>query len=529
MPRAKQAKAAEPKKRLASTKWISEEEVSPKKAKVLKDSDKDKDLVTKLKTKPGVLDKCVFCNKSGVRTMLEGAGSATNMRFHLAAEHYFPEGKFKDLAPPSKEDLEPGKLLPNDLNGKQFKYTCTLQPCTKRKQGYKEMVLHLATQHELLKEVMQKDKRPGVAAVFKALYPEEGEQNMVQDMAKAVGAVGSVKQEKKTGGIGNKENIEEEVVDDPSPAPAAKPAKVKRGAQSQFYQRQGVQPPVQVQSRIEVAAPAEKPYTGPRIDKVHNCLLCEAKEGRNLSFGSGLMELRNHYSVCLYNQGKFKSVADPREGNRDFEGKAVDEYGRRYKYKCQVPECPKSTPKAKPVGFKEWAIHAGVAHHLVEKVMQEEVKKTPALKEVLEEVTKVRVAAGIDLDDLPEPFREEIHNCLLCAGKDKDGLNLSLDPGKLWAVRYHYASCYFDTGVYQSLGGSYLPGDQNSNEDGSARDVLGREVKYRCMEAGCTMKRQVGYKELCIHMASDHGGLERVMTEDEREEVRDLVQKIRRM
>ena len=33
MPRAKQAKAAEPKKRLASTKWISEEEMSPKKAK----------------------------------------------------------------------------------------------------------------------------------------------------------------------------------------------------------------------------------------------------------------------------------------------------------------------------------------------------------------------------------------------------------------------------------------------------------------------------------------------------------------
>ena len=135
--------------------------------------------------------------------------------------------------------------------------------------------------------------------------------------------------------------------------------------------------------------------------------------------------------------------------------------------------------------------NAGVAHHLVEKVMQEEAVKTPALKEVLEEVTKVRVAAGIDLDDLPEPFREEIHNCLLCAGKDKDGLNLSLDPGKLWNVRYHYAACYFDTGVYQSLGGSYLPGDQNSNEDGSARDVMGREVKYRCMEAGCTMKRQV--------------------------------------
>ena len=79
MPRAKQAKAAEPKKRLASTKWISEEEMSPKKAKSLKDSDKD--LANKVKTKSGVLDKCVFCSKSGMRTLLEGAGSATNMRF----------------------------------------------------------------------------------------------------------------------------------------------------------------------------------------------------------------------------------------------------------------------------------------------------------------------------------------------------------------------------------------------------------------------------------------------------------------
>ena len=59
-----------------------------------------------------------------------------------------------------------------------------------------------------------------------------------------------MKQEKKTGGVGNKENIEEEAVDDPSPAPpAAKPAKAKRGAQAQFYQRQGVQPPVQASGR----------------------------------------------------------------------------------------------------------------------------------------------------------------------------------------------------------------------------------------------------------------------------------------
>ena len=68
---------------------------------------------------------------------------------------------------------------------------------------------------------MQKDKRPGIAAVLKALYPEEGAQQMVQDMAKAVETAASVKQEKKTG-CGNKEDVEEEAVDDPSPAPAAK-------------------------------------------------------------------------------------------------------------------------------------------------------------------------------------------------------------------------------------------------------------------------------------------------------------------
>ena len=49
---------------------------------------------------------------------------------------------------------------------------------------------------------------------------------------------------------------------------------------------------------------------------------------------------------------------------------------------------------------------------------------------------------GLVLDNLPLPFREEIHNCLLCAGKDKDGLNLSLDPRKLWQVKVYNKSFY---------------------------------------------------------------------------------------
>ena len=38
----------------------------------------------------------------------------------------------------------------------------------------------------------------------------------------------------------------------------------------------------------------------------------------------------------------------------------------------------------------------------------------------------------------------------------------------------------------------------------------------------------MGYKELCIHMASDHGGLEEVMSKDERHEIRNLVPKIKK-
>ena len=85
MPRAKQTKLSEPKKGIASTKSPSDEELSPKRAaKALKDSERYQQ--NKLNPKTGILDKCVLCKKSGVRTMLEGAGSATNMRCFIMSK-----------------------------------------------------------------------------------------------------------------------------------------------------------------------------------------------------------------------------------------------------------------------------------------------------------------------------------------------------------------------------------------------------------------------------------------------------------
>ena len=91
-------------------------------------------------------------------------------RFHLVAEHYF-QGKFKEVAPPSPDDLEKvtakepdgeGVQVHLPLSGEQGsifvnlerQYMRTFQPCTKQKQSYKELVLHIATQHQQLKEVL---------------------------------------------------------------------------------------------------------------------------------------------------------------------------------------------------------------------------------------------------------------------------------------------------------------------------------------------------------------------------------------
>ena len=38
------------------------------------------------------------------------------------------------------------------------------------------------------------------------------------------------------------------------------------------------------------------------------------------------------------------------------------------------------------------------------------------------------------------------------------------------------------------------------------------QVKYTCSDDKCTVKKRMGYKEFCIHMASYHGGLEEVGT-----------------
>merc|ERR1719147_495458 len=84
---------------------------------------------------------------------------------------------------------------------------------------------------------------------------------------------------------------------------------------------------------------------------------------------------------------------------------------------------------------------------------------------------------------------------------------------------------YFAHGVYLSM---YPPGKHNTDSEGNPKDTLGADVKYSCSDVRCNNKRKMGYKEFTIHMANEHGGLEVVLMEDEREEIRNLVEKIRK-
>ena len=92
--------------------------------------------------------------------------------------------------------------------------------------------------------------------------------------------------------------------------------------------------------------------------------------------------------------------------------------------------------------------------------MARAVPTKPKLVEVLETVAEARRAADEDgleevrethlhlqVVEMPEVTVEEIHTCLICGGKDREGRDLSLDPNKLWSVRYHYAGWWVATSL----------------------------------------------------------------------------------
>ena len=308
-----------------------------------------------------------------------------------------------------------------------------------------------------------------------------------------------------------------EDVDDPTePSVKAPVPKMYQVPVQPFVPKIEVKPEVKVKSEGFV----------PRVDRIHNCLICNgpgksSKDGRNLNFGSGLQELKYHYSVCVYNEGGFLPFINPGQG--DVKQEELEEYGTKFRYKCPFPNCSKNQGRTKAIGYKEYAIHVGVAHHQIEKWMLADNR--PGLMAVYEVIKNSRELEGMEMEDMPEVIVEEMHTCYICGGEDKDGKNLSFDGAKVYQTRYHYAACYYEEGAYLT---KYPPGPGNTNEEGGAKDILGKEFKYACQEKGCTVKRRMGYKEFTIHMSNEHFGLEELMKEDHRQNIRNIADRMQK-
>ena len=164
----------------------------------------------------------------------------------------------------------------------------------------------------------------------------------------------------------------------------------------------------------------------------------------------------------------------------------------------------------KPMGYKEFSIHMGRDHGVLErwaKVNNQEVyemlREEKSLSEHLPEMLEYRV--------------EEGHICLLCNGEAMDkASNFGFDdPDKIRTTRFHYANCLFVQSP--ELYYEQYPHGQPPQEGGGPEDIMGSRngFKYSCKEKGCTNKRQMGYKEFVIHQAKDHNGLLKLIVDHE--------------
>ena len=240
-----------------------------------------------------------------------------------------------------------------------------------------------------------------------------------------------------------------------------------------------------------------------------------------MNLGQGLQDLKYHYALCFYGKHKFKGFIDSGVYNRDENGDPLEDGGARFKYKCPFETCAKNSGRSarKLMGFKEFSIHCAVVHHVLETVLEKD--ETAGLEEVREALITARKKKNLSVVPLPPVECEEVHVCLLCNGETRDSKTLNFAKSKISTLRYHYASCYFDTGVYYKR---YPPGPENVDQNGEPRDVKGTMIKYQCEVKNCLKmsRRKMGYKEFCIHMSIDHGGLLEIMAEDERPELRDI-------
>jgi len=484
------------------------------------------------------VDKSLICNIC--QETLNGFSSA---RFHYSI-HYYEEKAFEEHIAKKEANDQKTDI---DHHGQSKLYSCSDENCTRRKMGFREFCLHQSITHQLLKMLMKNDKRQGMGLTHDLLYSSSGSKINEKDSETApskanvsygisrVTAAASETFPKTTvvKDYDNSEDIDDPVVEANSERSCRVVNRIKK-EHSSFNMLESsttinssrVSDSTPQKTAVERNIKTENDMAH-RSNKPHVCLVCRApsksvKDGRKLNLGSGINDTKYHYTICAYNEGGLMPFIDPGQGTRQkFE--ELEEYGNKFRYKCPFTNCNKNVGRTKPLGYKEYAIHCGVFHDQVEKWMMNDHRE--GIRDVYEAVRDNRIAKGGKLLEMPAVIVEEVHTCILCKGFERDGNNLIFSGDSAFSARYHYASCFYNEGVYFE---KYPPGPENSSSDGKPLDALGKEVKYSCKEKRCTVKRKMGYKEFAIHMGNAHGGVIDVMREDSRPELQAIANRLPR-
>jgi len=239
-----------------------------------------------------------------------------------------------------------------------------------------------------------------------------------------------------------------------------------------------------------------------------------------------------HYKLCLYKLGRLQTIAPPQSINSNAEGEAIDEMGRKFLYKCKVPDCERARRGAKSTPYKEYVFHCYQSHGLMKLALEDSMENTNNLetKQKFRKLISAVVKPEEKLDQLAlaiisEPRVEEIHTCLLCEGIDRETKRENKEAKilkyNICITRNHYATCLSQTEEGRIFFETTFPTSLDPS----------MPVKIKCEGPRCKANKRFreGFTSLKLfynHMALYHGFLERYMRNHENEEVRELEQRL---
>ena len=464
------------------------------------------------------LSLCLLCNS---KIHSEERRFLKDVQYHYTL-CYFRQGQFREIVPP----------INNDENKRQ--YICSRQGCSMREMRYREYCVHEGIAHRKTQQLMVSDQTPGIKDILSRLYPIKENTAVLTDTTKMTLNNQQMKPsepsksfkssnkdvKKSTIQIAYSSRMEEEEIDDPSSISLKdENCKVEN------------EPKKTKTLDFDYKDDLDEDLITPDLNKPFTCFICDGRErdGRNLNLSKDLSGVKYHLAKCLYDEKNLLNFIDAGPLNRNQDGFPIDEIGTQFKYRCPFPTCPRNTATRggqQPMGFKAYSLHLGKDHNLLEVVLSGDKRSGAA--EARAAIILARRSEGGQLERVPEVQFEEVHVCLVCNGENKEGKNLSFDPNKISSLRYHYASCFYDTGVYLQNYSELFQLDQhddhekNIGEDGQPKDILGTIYKYTCKEKKCSSKRKMGLKEYCIHTANEHGIVIQIMLKSEREDLRKM-------